>query len=609
MKTSYLKMRAILSAALALALLTGIPGAALADGDGSTLPPPAVEEGEPLPESGGLPTGEQVQEQTQEQVQEPLQPEGETNEYFEPGTFEQDVITPETEPTIPVEPETAVPPLPEEPAVAAMEPVVAVPAETYDDSQCPQWDDPLYYKLQGQISTVSLAGSFEGFKPRALAANEVLHKGVDVSEYQSTINWTSAKKAGVEFAIIRCALRGSTTGKLYKDGHFAENLANAHAAGIKVGAYIFSQATTVKEAREEADYLVSVVKGYNIDLPLVFDFEETSNSDRRLKMKDLSSKTMMDICNAFCEEVEKAGYQSMLYSNPSTINNHLIRSQIKRLWLAHYATKSDYTGSYEYWQCGYGTIEGIPGTVDLDFWFEPNGVSVPPLNENVVKPSASPSPTPKPTSSPEPGSTPAPSPTPSPEPETPVSTPPTVVAPENIVNPFTDVTTSKWYYNSVLWAYGKGVINGLSATSFGPNATATRGQLVAMLYRLQGQPAVTGSSGFTDLAEDYYRDAVTWASHNGIVSGFTETLFGPNNKVTREQLATMLYRMAGSPSVSGDLSRFTDARAVHSYSVSALIWAVGKGVVTGYDDDTIKPAEPATRAEVCTMLGRFASLG
>lgn len=440
-------------------------------------------------------------------------------------------------------------------------------------------EDPLYAKMNAPMAIASIPASFGEVTPRALKSGEALRKGIDVSAWQETINWPAVKAAGIEFAIIRLAYRGVEKGGLALDNYFASNLKNAKAAGLKVGAYIFSQAVTPEEAREEARYLVNAVKGYSIDLPLVFDYEEVTSSDRRLKMDNLSRQYKVDICKAFCAEVESLGYRSMVYSNPYTINNHLDRNQIQRLWLAHFSYKSDYTGAYEYWQFGLGAVSGISGQVDLDYWFEPNGLVTPPLEQQQQT-----------TETPEPTATPK------------VDTPPLSSS------PFSDVQTTSWYAKSVLWAYDKHIVSGVGNGSFAPNNTATRGQMAAMLYRLADSPSVSGSAPFTDLKEDYYKDAVNWASSKEIVNGTGANTFNPNGSITREDLVTMLYRMADSPAASGDLSGFTDQSSVHSYAQDAMIWAVGNGLIKGYSDKTILPRASASRAEVCEMLMRFDDL-
>ncbi len=497
-------------------------------------------------------------------------------------------------PEVPAAPETAQPDPTEPPVVVTPEP--PVPEEAQEELQEPEDEpetaqagghdpeDPVYDKMMaGQASLASVTTeSFDDYVPRQLKTGETLRLGVDVSAYQgANIDWNQVAASGVEFAIVRVAYRTTGSGELKSDSCFARNLAGARAAGLKVGAYIFSQALTEEEAREEAQYLMKLVKGYHIDLPLVFDYEEVTGSSRRLKMYELERQLKTDIANAFCSEVEKYGYQSMVYSNPSMLSKDLYREQLGRLWLAHFTKQTSYAGAYEYWQCGYGKVDGIADTVDMDFWFDQGGKLTPPAQQE-----QKPTPTPKPTATP----------TPTPEP-----------APE-VKNPFGDVASSSWYYADVMAAYGAGIVKGQTETSFGPNATASRGQVVTMLYRLEGSPAAPVAAAFTDLTQEYYRDAVNWAAANKVVSGTSDTTFSPNSSITREQLAAMLYRLAGSPSVNGSLSKFSDGPSVQSYARDAMVWAVDRGIVKGNSDGTLKPASSATRAEVCAMLMRYDKL-
>ena len=460
-------------------------------------------------------------------------------------------------------------------------------------------EDPLFWKLVSQPMAMAASNAaFKNYTTRSLAGNETLRLGIDVSTYQETIDWNKVAASGIEFVIVRVAYRGTgKAGTLALDSKYVQNLKGAKAAGLKVGAYIFSQALTVAEAREEAKYLVDHVKGYDIDLPLVMDFEYTNG---RLSYGVVNKTQITNMCLAFCEEVEKSGYESMVYANYSTLSNDMNASQLGRVWLASYTTKTSYPGAYEYWQCsGSGRVSGIGPAVDLDFWFDPNGA------ETSTEPTATPAPAATPSPDTDPAATPKPTATPAPTPK-PTAAPAATPAPKQ--NPFTDVKESSWYYDTVLRAYSEGIVNGTSATGFEPNLVATRGQVVTFLYRMMGQPEVTGSAGFTDLTQDYYKGAVNWAALNGVVNGATATTFQPNGAITREQLAAMLYRLAGSPRVDGSLSKFTDAGKVSSYARDAMIWVTANGIVSGYTDGTVRPGNSATRAEVCAMLMRYKDL-
>lgn len=177
---------------------------------------------------------------------------------------------------------------------------------------------------------------------------------------------------------------------------------------------------------------------------------------------------------------------------------------------------------------------------------------------------------------------------------------------------FSDVNGStKWAANSVDFMADSKLVNGITTTTFGPNQTMTRAMLVTILYRAAGQPSVAGiTNKFTDLkANEYYVDAVLWAANTGVVTGATATKFDPDGKVTREQIAAILYRYAGSPTGNAaSLAGFSDQKNVSAYAVPALQWAVGLGIITGVSTNgrtTLSAKNNATRAQVAVMLHRF----
>ena len=175
---------------------------------------------------------------------------------------------------------------------------------------------------------------------------------------------------------------------------------------------------------------------------------------------------------------------------------------------------------------------------------------------------------------------------------------------------FTDVSRNDWFYGDVSYVYENGIMDGVSAETFAPNATLTRGMIVTILYRMENKPAVTGASKFTDVdANEWYGAPVAWAAENGIVTGYSETTFGPNDPVTREQLAAILYRYAVYKGMSAvtreqNLSRFTDADQISAYAVPAMNWAVGKGLINGADGK-LSPKASATRAQVAAIIHRY----
>lgn len=176
---------------------------------------------------------------------------------------------------------------------------------------------------------------------------------------------------------------------------------------------------------------------------------------------------------------------------------------------------------------------------------------------------------------------------------------------------FSDVSANDWFASAVDYVTGKGMMNGTADNTFSPKANTTRGMVVTVLYRLENQPS-TSAASFTDVASGaYYANAVAWANANGIVSGYGSGKFGPNDKVTREQLAAILYRYAQykkyDVSVGEDTNilSYNDAQSISSYAIPAIQWACGAGVVTGKSGSKLDPKGNATRAEVAAMLMRF----
>lgn len=175
--------------------------------------------------------------------------------------------------------------------------------------------------------------------------------------------------------------------------------------------------------------------------------------------------------------------------------------------------------------------------------------------------------------------------------------------------PFVDMP-GHWAYDSVRYAYQHDLMNGVSSTLFAPNGTLNRAMMVTMLYRMAGSPAVSGGSVFTDVpAGQWYSNAVQWASANGVVNGVGEGRFAPEVQITREQMASMMMRYAQfkqySTSQSADLSAFKDASSISGWALDSMKWANASGLINGRTADTIAPRGTATRAEAATILSRF----
>ncbi len=175
---------------------------------------------------------------------------------------------------------------------------------------------------------------------------------------------------------------------------------------------------------------------------------------------------------------------------------------------------------------------------------------------------------------------------------------------------FTDVDTTQWYHEAIDYVIEAGMMNGVAADKFAPNSTTTRGMIVTILYRLEGEPAVAGASAFTDVESGaWYADPIAWAAAKGVVNGTSATTFDPNDPITREQMAAILYRYASykgyDVAEKANLSSYTDAGQISAYATDAMAWANAQGLITGVTKTTLEPQGNATRAQVATLLMRF----
>lgn len=195
-------------------------------------------------------------------------------------------------------------------------------------------------------------------------------KGIDVSEWQGDIDWQQVKDSGVEFVIIRVGGRGTGEGTLYGDDRAQEYYEGATAVGLKVGAYFFAQSITVEEAIEEANYVLDAVKDWDVQMPLVYDWEYV---DETARTADMDSRTLTDMATAFCDTVLEAGYTPMIYFGRSQSVDLLKLEELVEypFWLAMYSTIMDYPYKIDMWQyTDEGTVPGISGNVDMNLLFQ-----------------------------------------------------------------------------------------------------------------------------------------------------------------------------------------------------------------------------------------------
>lgn len=219
------------------------------------------------------------------------------------------------------------------------------------------------------VATYSHSSQFNGY---------TITKGVDVSKWNGTINWTKVKASGISFVMIRCGYRGASDGTLYKDSMFETNVEGALAAGLEVGVYVYSQAITTSEAKAEANLALQMCEGYSITLPIVLDYEYYTTTTGRLATASLTKTQRTNICLAFCNTVDAAGYGAMVYANKSMLADDVYAQQIVdagyEVWLAQWNSSTTYSGTYTYWQyTDSGSVNGISSPssgVDMNYRYE-----------------------------------------------------------------------------------------------------------------------------------------------------------------------------------------------------------------------------------------------
>ena len=204
------------------------------------------------------------------------------------------------------------------------------------------------------------------------ASSDVSRTGIDVSSHQGEIDWTQVRDAGVEFAIIRVGYRGYTDGDLYEDPYYYQNMEGALAAGLDVGVYFFSQATTTEEAREEAAFVLDRLGGYTVRYPVYFDWEGITPGERSARTDTVDGEMMTRCAIAFCDNIETFGYTAGVYFNQSYGYNYFNLRQLTdyEFWLAEYNTQQDFLYQVRLWQYSCeATLPGISTTVDLNLCY------------------------------------------------------------------------------------------------------------------------------------------------------------------------------------------------------------------------------------------------
>ncbi|MEG2089782.1 glycoside hydrolase family 25 protein [Niameybacter sp.] len=193
--------------------------------------------------------------------------------------------------------------------------------------------------------------------------------GIDVSKHQEKISWQKVKKDGIDFAMIRVGYRGYGNGAIKEDPTFTYNMNSANRVGIDVGLYFFSQAISVEEAKEEAQFVLQQIQGHKVTYPIVFDMEFVAGKDR---ITHLTREEKTQITKAFCEVIEQAGYKPMIYGSRHWLQDVITLEELSdyEVWLAEYSDVPSFPYAFKMWQyTDSGTVDGISGGVDMNLWF------------------------------------------------------------------------------------------------------------------------------------------------------------------------------------------------------------------------------------------------
>lgn len=402
-----------------------------------------------------------------------------------------------------------------------------------------------YYDAEGDVHDVRV--------PNAVK------KGIDVSSWQKSINWSSVKASDVDFAIIRCGWGDNVTtdkdgnGILDQDDKYWKINADACTRlGIPFGVYIYSYAETVEQAKSEAEHVLRLVKGYNLSYPIYFDMEDAVQAK-------LSNAELAVLAKTFCGIIESHGYDVGVYASKLWFDKKLTDPCFDtwERWVAQWNTSCTYQKDFRLWQAtSSGSVPGIEGRVDLNFEMDPDMPN--------------------------------------------------------------DALLDAWYVTSGAYDFitKYEIMGRLGETNmFGPYESLSRGQMATILWRLCGEPSYTGSVPFSDVSpSSYYYEAIGWAASEGLLSGYSNGTFGPDGAVTVEQLAAFMQRFGlmrrEHMTVSGSqgLSKIDDAGAISPFAEDAVNWCIEQGLMTDYlneTDDHVNPTRAAARCEAASFIHRL----
>ena len=403
--------------------------------------------------------------------------------------------------------------------------------------------------------TVNRKTGAQRFIPGAIA------KGVDVSEWNREIDWDAVAADGVKYAIIRVGYGSDYADQ--DDRYWERNVSECERLGIPYGVYIYSYAKNADMARSEADHVLRLIKGHDLSYPVYFDMEDKS----QFNATGGDPTELAKIASAFSEKIEAAGYEVGIYANRNWFTNYLTDPVFDNWvrWVAEYGvSQCQYGGEYGMWQLSSGgRVKGIDypaddegGRVDVNLMYRAGYSS--------------------------------------------------------------DVAAGDWFVESGAFDYVviREIMGNYSGTNhFGPYDTITRAQVATILWRLAGSPASSVSQPFSDAdPNEYYYNALCWAKEIGVSTGYSGTdSFGPNDPVTREQLATLFARYASvvdGRDTSSDCSAMNSkngADEVSDYAREAMGWAVDTGLIAGVNGTDLEPGGTAWRASMAEMVKRYSS--
>ena len=428
--------------------------------------------------------------------------------------------------------------------------------------------------------------------------------GVDVSRHNEAIDWM-VLSTQIDFAILRVGYTGNTEGGHYKDANFDVNVAGCEAYNVPYGVYWYAGATTPEEAMQEAEKVVEYLglatgSGHVPTLPIFYDIEETRNI---LKCTDTEIKA---IVTAFCGTLEDMGFRTGVYACKTVWSSRLTSSIYNQWarWVAQWQSSSmNALGGAHIWQYGQGTVPGVNGAVDLNYWLDEVGVTDHASMAVVDVPSCVDLGTLTCTSVSDGAVTEYLLPAPGHNYVDGVCT--RCGLKQDVFERFTDVYPGKYYSEALVWAVENGITSGTSPTTFSPNRTCTREQVMTFLWKAAGSPAPAGQvNPFEDVPDGkYYRDPVLWAYYHEpqITGGVSEASFGVGYGCTRAQVVTFLYAAAGAPAVTATENPFADVEET-DYYYQAVLWAYENGVTGGTTATTFSPKDTCTRAQIVTFL-------